>query len=396
MSKKIVVVFSLLIAFFIGCKQERIIKEITVSNTLEFNRSEIVSINCSDLNLNLKDLNKDNLLIRENNKKEYVVLQWVDNDLNGEFDEMLFMAEVNANSTKEYELVWKKDGAELQPKPKIMTYSRFVPERTDDYTWENDRVAFRTYGPTAQKLVEEGKEGGTLSSGIDLWLKRVDYSIIDHWYEENTKQVGFYHIDHGEGYDPYHVGASRGAGGIGVWENDSLYTSKNFMAYRTIATGPLRTIFELNYEPWSKYNIRETKLISLDLGSNFSKVEEILSSEIKVPNYAIGITLHEKKGETKLDTKNGVFRHWEPIDNSFLGEGIIIDGNIVTKAQVNKTEIPDQSHLLVLTNLNQHKLIYYTGFAWQKSNQVNNLEDWDSFLLKQSKFYSNPLVVTCN
>ncbi|MCW3787666.1 DUF4861 family protein [Plebeiibacterium sediminum] len=394
-SRNFVVIFSLLFLFFVGCKHEKVLRTITVCNVLEFDRNEVVSIPCSNLNLNLNDLNKDNLLLRENSKKDYNVLQWVDNNLDGEYDELLFMADVDAKSTKEYELLWKKNGEELQPKPKVTTYSRFVPERIDDYAWENDKVAFRAYGPKAQQLVEEGREGGTLSSGIDLWLKRVDYSIIDHWYNENAKQPGYYHIDHGEGYDPYHVGASRGTGGIGVWGEDSLYTSKNFIAYRTITTGPLRTIFELDYAPWSKYNIKETKRISLDLGSNFSRVEEILFSETIVPDYAIGITLHDNKGETKLDIKNGVYRHWEPIDDSYVGEGVIIKSNQVTNAEVYKTDIPDQSHLLISTKpcLN---LIYYIGFAWQKSDQVHNIEDWDSILLKQSKFYANPLFVICN
>ena len=40
-------------------------------------------------------------------------------------------------------------------------FSRIVPERIDDYTWENDKVAFRTYGPAAQSLVEGGKKGAS-------------------------------------------------------------------------------------------------------------------------------------------------------------------------------------------------------------------------------------------
>ncbi len=393
---RILIVLMLFVTFFAGCKQEEVLNKISVENTLKFDRKEIVSIKCSDLNLNKKSLSVVDVLCREsdNNINEFNVVQWVDCNLDGEPDELLFMAEVEAESTKEYEIIWKNNGAELQPKPKVTTYSRFVPERTDDYTWENDRVAFRTYGPTAQKMIEEGAKGGTLSSGIDLWLKRVDYSIIDHWYEENTKQVGYYHIDHGEGYDPYHVGTSRGAGGIGIWESDSLLTSKNFTQYRTIATGPLRTIFELDYEPWSKYSVKETKRISLDLGSNFSKVEVKLSPQEKVPNYTIGITLHDKKGETKLDLKNGIFRHWEPIDDSFVGEGIIINRTMVDEAKVHKTDIPDQSHLLVITNPNQERMIYYTGFAWQKSNQIHNIEDWDALLFKQSLIYANPFIVT--
>src|SRR5205085_8225450 len=122
-----------------------------------------------------------------------------------------------ANSEKKI----RAESAESMPvtHANFSTYSRFVPERIDDYAWENDRVAFRTYGPVTQRIVEEGKPGGTLSSGLDCWLKRVPYPVIDKWYKKSI-EGGSYHKDEGEGYDPYHVGLSRGCGGIGVWKND--------------------------------------------------------------------------------------------------------------------------------------------------------------------------------
>ena len=67
-------------------------------------------------------------------------------------------------------------------------YSRIVPERIDDYAWENDKVAFRTYGPAAQKLVEQGKKGGIISSGIDCWLKKVNYPVINKWYNDSEEK----------------------------------------------------------------------------------------------------------------------------------------------------------------------------------------------------------------
>ena len=210
------------------------------------------------------------------------------------------------------------------------------------------------------------------------------------------KKSGYYHIDHGEGYDPYHVGKSRGTGGIGVWTGDTLYISKNFIAYRTIATGPLRTVFELDYEPWSKYGIKETKRISLDLGSNFSRFEISLAPESPVPNYTIGITLHDGKGDIILNDKEGYYGHWEAIDSSYVGEGIIIDAKKVQRAFDFRTSTPDQSQLLILTEPKQKKLIYYAGFAWTKSGQINNKKEWENHLHDFSKMINNPLKVTIN
>ena len=362
---------------------------IEVKNNLDFNRKEIVSIQRSKLVNLLKNTSEKDIRIKLQGSKDYLRTQWIDYDKDGIGDELLFQANIEANAIANYAVV--ADTAKVA-ESKAVTYSRFVPERIDDYAWENNKVAFRAYGPQAQKLVEEGKEGGTLSSGVDLWLKKVDYSIIDSWYKKNVAAPGYYHIEHGEGYDPYHVGASRGTGGAGIWVNDSLEVGKNYISYKTIATGPLRTVFELTYAPWSSFGVQETKRISLDLDSNFSKFEINLKSEKKLPNYTVGITLHEKKGEVNINKNQGWFRHWEPIDNYFLGEGIVLAPELVETAFAYDSKIQDQSNLLIVSKP-ETKLTYYAGFAWTGSKQVSEVTQWDEMLAKQAKIIANPLRV---
>ncbi len=387
-SKKRTVVILLLGGLsLVGCqsKNEKIIQ---VKNTATIDRiDEVVSL---DLTL-LKGLQAkaENIEVINPLTSQTLLTQLIDLNADGVYDELLFQASVKANDTQDYVLI-NNPNKIIRPKEKVTTYSRLVPERTDDYTWENDKVAFRTFGPEAQRRIEANEPGGTLSSGIDLWLKRVSYSIIDKWYAENNKKPGYYHVDHGEGCDPYHVGKSRGTGGIGIWENDSLLTSKNFIGYKTIATGPLRTVFELDYEAWSSYKIKETKRITLDLGTNFSKFEIQLESEQNVPNYTIAITLHEKKGETYQNVKEGWFRHWEPMEDSYLGEGIVIVPNVVEQAFPYFSEIPDQSQLLVITQP-QNMLTFYAGFAWVKGGQVKTKADWDAMLKRQAIVVGHPL-----
>ncbi len=48
-----------------------------------------------------------------------------------------------------------------------LVQARFVPERMDDFAFENDKVAFRVYGPALKNSQE--------NNGTDCWLKRVDY-----------------------------------------------------------------------------------------------------------------------------------------------------------------------------------------------------------------------------
>lgn len=387
--------FKCLLAFFsfsILANAQNKTAKISVKNNLDFSRKEILSVSGKQLSDLLKGNKANDLRIKKEGTTEYVVLQWVDFNQDGVADELLFQAEVAAKAKANYQVVF--DGNIPLAESRIATYSRFVPERTDDYAWENDKVAFRTYGPDAQKRVEEKRPDGTLTSGIDLWLKRTDQSIINKWYGENLKKPGYYHIDHGEGYDPYHVGASRGTGGIGIWENNNLVVSKNFVGYKTIAVGPLRTVFELSYAPWSSYEVKEIKRISLDLGSNFSKIEISYEGNQSLPNITTGITLHENKGEAKINKKAGWFRHGETIDGLFLGEGIVMNPKLVSEAFANVSITKDQSNLLVVTHPKENKLSYYAGFAWQKSGQVTNVADWDTLLQKQAKMLANPLKVT--
>ncbi|WP_312392722.1 DUF4861 family protein [Chryseobacterium sp.] len=365
-------------------------KTIQVTNPSDFPRNEVVSIPISDLRAFLKKTKETDLRIKDGNNK-FITIQWIDYNGDKKNDELLFQANIEAKATNTYTLV--SDPKTPVPESKITTYSRLVPERVDDYAWENDKVAFRVYGPKGQKEALEGVKGSTLSSGVDIWFKRTDQPVINKWYKGYLTDPMYYHKDtRGEGYDPYPVGDSRGTGGIGIWYKDKLEVSRNFISSKTIAEGPLRTVFELTYKMFSSFDVREVKRISLDLGSNFSKFESNFHDERGAPNYTIGISLHKNEGETKLNDRAGYYLHWEKIDDAYVGEGIVVNPNIVQKSFANRTEVPDQSNLLVVTTP-QPKLTYYAGFAWEKSGQIKTKDDWENMLQKQAKIVANPLVI---
>ena len=72
---------------------------------------------------------------------------------------------------------------EQQPK----VYGRYVPERKDDFAWENEYAAFRLYGPA---LKPENP-----SNGVDLWLKNSPALVIDTMYGRELKDHRPYHIN---------------------------------------------------------------------------------------------------------------------------------------------------------------------------------------------------------
>jgi hypothetical protein len=359
-------------------KDEKECVPFAVKNTMNTDRVEIISISHNVFD-SLVTESSDELSVVDLQTEEKLLHQLIDNDGDGKTDELIFQSLLMAKEIKKFKLVVVKHEDQKQL-PKNITYARFVPERIDDFAWENDLVAFRTYGPEAQRLVDAKEKGGTLSSGIDCWLKRVEYPVIDKWYKKYV-DGGTYHKDDGEGYDPYHVGASRGCGGIGVWKNDSLYVSKNFVSYKIITNGPLRTIFELTYAPWNvdAINIQESKRISIDIGSQLSRVEVILSSTNKLPNATIGITLHDKKGEVKMDSVKGWYRYWETIDDSEIGTGVVTDPRAVQSSIDYRTTKKDLSHIYIIRQPEKQH-VYYTGFAWKKASKITSSQQWDNYL----------------
>ena len=95
--------------------------------------------------------------------------------------------------------------------------ARAVPERADDFVFENNLVAGRFYGKEL--------EGIATSTGLDIWVKQPGALVADTWYAEAQKDPGYYHHDHG-GKDCYKVAVSLGGGAstVPAKSNPSLRT----------------------------------------------------------------------------------------------------------------------------------------------------------------------------
>ncbi|QSB28936.1 DUF4861 family protein [Flavobacterium sp. CLA17] len=382
--KKHLLFTAILASSFVLHSQNKII---TVTNSLPTDR-EFETVELTKKSLGLPSSAKlENYAVKEKKSGLSLESQSVDNDGDGIADVLLFQPKIDASSEKEYEIV-PSDAADSK---NINCYSRFVPERTDDYAWENNKVAFRTYGPVAQKMVEDKIPGGTLTSGIDAWLKRVDYPIINKWYEKATLGTGTYHKDTGEGLDNFHVGDSRGIGGIAVNAKGKYYFSKNFISWKTITTGPIRTSFILTYAKWDAngHKITESKLISLDYGSYLSRFEISIKG---TKNIAAGITLHDKKGTIGTNIEEGWLSHWEPIDDSEIGTGLVAPQGTLTAFDNHLTEETDLSNLYGNLNVKKHKVVYYAGFGWKKGSPFKTKQDWETYLSSFAKKINNPLV----
>ncbi|WP_396600599.1 DUF4861 family protein [Algibacter sp. R77976] len=371
-----------------SCKDKAI--KITVTNPLDVERS-FETVELTKEFLEVTDLT--NIGIKEVASGKLQVTQNVDVDGDGIMDVLLFQPVIPVKSEIDYEVVTITEAE--KPTAPDYCYSRFVPERTDDYTWENNKVAFRVYGPTAQKMIEDGVKGGTLSSGVDAWLKKVEYPIINNWYKKNSIKAGAYHLPSQEGLDNFHVGVSRGVGGLAVKKDTTYYYSKNYTEWRTITTGPIRTSVYLNYANWDANGntIKESKVISLDLGSDFSKFEINLEGTNTI---SAGLTLHEKDGVVSGDNKNGWVSYWEPHGDSELGTAIMASPEYFVSYETYDTNQKDLSNAYANLKVIDNKVVYYAGFGWKERGEFNNKQEWEAHLNDVSKKIQNPLLVKLN
>ncbi|MGB5419976.1 DUF4861 family protein [Algibacter sp.] len=110
-------------------------------------------------------------------------------------DVLLFQPEIDAHSEKQLQLLEEEGFSKTELTD--YCYSRFVPERSDDYAFGNNKVAFRNYGPTAQKMVEEGVKGGNFNAEINVNNNKAMYYAGFGWQEAKeftSKQTWENHV----------------------------------------------------------------------------------------------------------------------------------------------------------------------------------------------------------
>jgi len=257
----------------------------------------------------------------------------------------------------------------------VMAYGRFVPEREDDFTWENDKVAFRVYGPSS------GGKGPV--SGVDPWFKKVDYSIIDKWYAGFLEGKS-YHEDHGEGHDIYHVGPSRGAGGTAIWIDGVAYPAAMYKSYEVHQSGGDVVEFTVEYE-WDTHlgAVAESKTISLALGSQLYQVNSIftLDGEPASLPIAIGLATHDEAAAVSSNPDTGRISAWEVMQGNGVGTGVLMAPERTQEILHAPSEEKDASHIWLITASDDNgALTFSAGFAWQAAGDITSSEQWNEYL----------------
>lgn len=314
--------------------------------------------------------------------------------------------------------------------------------RKDDLAWENDRCAYRVYGPALQR-------SGERSFGTDVWVKNTPDTVVNIRYIKNQKawenmcrvdakkkaiekqlkteknparivklkdqikaveaegkEVNIrnsFHLDQGNGLDPYRVGATLGLGAPSLMIGNEQILPYCYKDYKILDNGPLRFTVELTYNPSTvgdQKNVVEHRIISLDKGSNFNKMTVWYDGLTHPTDFATGFPIHEEDTETKTFAKDYV-SYADPTDNMEGNQSQVYVG-VLFPYGIDNTyyQLFDKKHdgatghaLGIKTGLKDgEKFSYYFGAAWSKYD-VRSYTEWQIRIKDYLEALKTPLKV---
>jgi len=328
--------------------------------------NKVIEVQWKQILIAYPAIDTSSLMVIESNSKKQVPYQLERKGTN-EIQNLLLQVSVPSNSKQVFIL---KAGKKQRFESK--TYARYVPERYEDFAWENDKIAFRMYG----KALEATTSNAT---GIDIWTKRTKQMVLNKWYKSND-----YHKDNGEGLDFYHVGMTLGAGGIAPYTDGEIIHSRNYTKHEILDNGPIRSSFKLFYEPWmvNGQEVNYTKLVQLDAGSQLNKFEIQFTSPTR-DSIMVAAGIHTNNGlDVKLmNEQKKILAYWEPVnkENGQIGVGCIFVSPV-------KSFVENQGHILNIETINvSQPYTYYAGACWDRAGQYLNSGQWFGYLEAFSK-----------
>lgn len=393
-----------------GAKQQAAAMQqatIVVSNPTSTPRTELISLSMSEMKAKLGNATpkKGEAYIVKNKRGQQIGSQITHDGL------LLIDASVRPHGSATY---YVSIGKPYQQK--VYATGALYKIRKDDIAWENDRCAYRVYGPALQKT-------GERSFGTDIWVKNTPDTVVYERYikdmngnikgdkidakvralkkqgkalqaqrkslqaeSRETDILTSFHLDHGNGLDPYRVGATLGLGAPSLMVGKNQVLPYCYKDYRILDNGPLRFTVELTYNPSTvgdMKNVVEHRIISLDKGSNFNKMTVWYDGLNTPTDFATGFPIHEEDTETKTFAKDYV-SYADPTDNIEVNNSQVYVGVLFPESidhtyyqLFDKKHDGATGHALGLKRglKNGEKYSYYFGAAWSKYD-VRSYAEW--------------------
>lgn len=378
---------------------------VTVTNSKDVQRQELVEIDATQVYTKL-GIKKGEPFVVKNALGQQVAYQL-------SYDgKVLVDVSVRPKGKAEYSIT-KGTPAEMQ----TFVCGKQYPERVDDIAWENDRTAYRVYGPALQR-------SGEKAFGVDVWLKntpdlevekRYNTELTNHAKIEELKKAGktdeafelqvatTYHFDHGYGLDCYKVGPTLGGGAPALMNNGELVLPYCYKSYKILDNGPLRFTVQLDYNAFSignDKNVVEHRIISLDKGSNFNKAIVWYEGLTQPCDMAAGVVIHSEDVNSVAFGDDYVL-YADPTDNPAMQNFQIYVGTLfpngikaTRKMMYDNPENGNAGHALgIITYQPKEKYTYYFGSAWSK-NDVRSFNEWKLRSTEYLDALHSPLTVS--
>ena len=305
---------------------------------------------------------------------------------------LVFPTTVAANSTTTYQL---RPGT---PAPvDTIACGAFYAPRKDDFAWENDRSAYRAYGPALQATGEK-------AFGYDIWTKSVAHPVVAKRYHDAFAKISSFHEDNGDGMDVYAVGPTLGAGTAALLDAEgNIIFPWCYEKYEILDNGPLRFSVALTY-PETEANgskIRETRVITLDAGEFLNKTAVTYAGLDSISTVAPGIVVHTNNPDGYvLDPERSIMAYADLTDHPDDQNGVIYVGVVAPAADSVANESFEQpqgnaaGHLLAKSSYKPgDTYIYYWGSGWSKGF-MPDWESWIQYLNDFSNRLKSPLKIT--
>ena len=256
--------------------------------------------------------------------------------------------------------------------------ARAVPERADDFVFENNLIAGRFYG--------KALEGNPTSPGIDIWVKLPGRLVADEWYAAAVggDDPNYYHRDHG-GKDCYKVAVSLGGGASAPFVEGKLrYPATNYRCFEMLppAKGEESVSFVLKYPAWEASEgvwVSLDKQVTVRPDTYFCEVVDTWSfTGADSLEVAAGIKLHtaQQTVEQSLEMADR-YAIWEKAsDQSVEPEDGMIGVAVVMEEADRVQVLPEEDHaLLVKKVVSGEQVRYAFGSCWSKG-EVGDASGW--------------------
>jgi hypothetical protein len=296
--------------------------------------------------------------------------------------------------------------------PAPMTYSvhgNLYPIRKDDIAWENDKGAYRVYGPALARTGEK-------SYGIDIWVKNTPSFILNSRYlmdaagnvqEDSLRKKGLglkadsvdratsFHLDHGDGMDVYAVGPTLGCGTPALLSEDGkIIYPYCYQTYKILDNGPLRFTVLLNFPP-NVDGVVEHRIISLDKGTHFNRITVWYDHLQRPLSFVSGVVLHTQKrllqkNENIAIDKEDVCYADPTQDPKQCGASIYVA--VLFPYGVDHTFISnDGKHALgIIKDYAGKRYSYLFGSAWSDYD-IKTFPEWQLAIKEELQDLRNPL-----